>query len=176
MSRGKFLDINQEEWDRVNAEFSAEDIRKAMFDMAPFKAPVSDGFHAGFYQKEWSTVGHSVVEQARSFFSTGDMPKDLNDTHISLVPKVNVPEKASQFRPISLCNVGYKVITKAMANRIKEIMRKLVGQEQSSFVPGRQIMDNIIVYQEVMHSMRKKNGNKKTMALKIDLEKAYDRL
>lgn len=176
VSRDNYPKINQDLWDRANAEFSSEDIKRAMFDMAPFKAPGPDGFHAGFYQKEWNTVGQSVIEQARSFFRTGDMPEGLNDTLISLVPKVNIPEKASQFRPISLCNVGYKVITKAMANRIKEIMRKLVGQEQSSFVPDRQIVDNIIVYQEVMHSMRKKDGNKKMMALKIDLEKAYDRL
>lgn len=103
------------------------------------------------------------------------MPTRLNDTIISLIPKVANPTLVNQFRPISLCNVSYKVITKAMTNRIKDIMRCIIGPEQSSFVPERQITDNILVYQEVLHSMRKKQGVKGIMAIKIDLEKAYDR-
>lgn len=67
-------------------------------------------------------------------------------------------------------------MTKAMTTRIKGVIRELIGSEQSNFVPERQITDNIVVYQEVLHSMRKKKGNKGYMTLKIDLEKAYDRL
>lgn len=134
------------------------------------------GFHPGFFQKEWNTVGPSIIKRTKDFMGTGVMPQTLNDTLITLVPKVNNPKKASQFLPISLCNVSYNVITKAMTNHIKEVMRELIGPEHSSFVPEKQIVDNIIVYQEVMHTMRKKKGIKRTMALKIDIGKAYDRL
>lgn len=147
-----------------------------MFEMTPFKATGPDGFHAGFYQNQWNTVGAEVVKQAMKFFTTGSMDQNVNDTLVSLIPKVDNPEMVSQFRPISLCNVCYKVITKAMTNRIKGVICELIGPEQSSFVPERQIMDNIVVYQEVLHSMRKKKGKKGFMAIKIDLEKAYDRL
>lgn len=147
-----------------------------MFDMAPFKAPGPDGFHAGFYQNQWNIVGETVVRQTEEFLKTGIMPMNMNDTLVSLIPKVENPDMVSQFRPISLCNVCYKVITKAMTNRIKNVIRELIGPEQSSFVPKRQITDNIIVYQEVLHSLRKKKGNKGFMVLKIDLEKAYDKL
>lgn len=104
------------------------------------------------------------------------MKPGLNDTLIALIPKVINPELASQFRPISLCNVGYKVITKVMSNIIKSIFQRFVGQHQSSFVPNRQITDNIAIYQEVLHSIRLKKGDKGFMLMKIDLEKAYDRL
>lgn len=90
--------------------------------MAPYKAPGPDGFHAGFYQKAWAHVGGTVIKHTIDFFTTGEMKRGLNNTLISLVPKVNNPERTSQIRSISLCNVGYKVITKTMTNRIKPIL------------------------------------------------------
>ena len=82
----------------------------------------------------------------------------------------------SQLRPIGLCNVAYKAITKAIVNRLKPILAKLIAPTQSSFVPGRQISDNIIIVQEMLHSMRQKKGSTGHIAIKIDLEKAYNRL
>lgn len=171
-----FPRINAVVWDLINSEFSPEEVKKAVQDMAPLKAPGPDGLHALFYQKEWSVVGESMVNQVNNFMQTGRLPSGINDTFVALVPKISNPERANQFRPISLCNVCYKIITKAMTTRIKEVMRSLVGQEQSSFVPERQITDNIIIFQEVMHTFHTKRGNKGLMAIKIDLEKAYDRL
>lgn len=99
----------------------------------------------------------------------------MNDTLVSLIPKVKNVE-STQLRPISLCNVNYKIITKVITNRLKEIMGDVIGQEHSSFVPKRQIVDNIAIYQEALHSMRIKKGNLGYMILKIDLKKAYERL
>lgn len=104
------------------------------------------------------------------------MPKGCNDTLISLIPKVSNLEVVTQLRPIGLCNVTYKLLTKVMTNRLKEMPKKLIGPHQSSFVPERQITDNILVYQEALNSMRNKKGRSGWMALKVDLEKAYDRL
>lgn len=112
----------------------------------------------------------------RHFFASGNLPKGLNDTMITLIPKVDVPEKPVNFRPISLCNVSYKIITKIISNRLKEVMKEAIGPNQSSFVLGRQITDNILIYQETLNTMRKKKGNKGFMVVEIDLEKAYDRL
>lgn len=117
-----------------------------------------------------------MYEHVRKFMESGVMPQGLNDTLISTIPKVSNSELVSQFHPISLCNVSYKVITKVMANRIRHILPKIISPEQSSFVPGRQIVDNIITYQEIVHSMKKKKGKVGYMMFKIDLEKAYDRL
>ena len=80
------------------------------------------------------------------------------------------------FRPISLCNVSFKIITKLLVNRIKPLMPTLIGPAQTSFVPGRHITDNIVLAQEVIHTMKTKKGKKGQMAIKIDLSKAYDML
>ena len=70
----------------------------------------------------------------------------------------------------------YKTITKIIANRLKNVLPDLVGPHQTSFVLGRHITENIIIAQEIIHSMRQKTGKRGFMAIKVDLEKAYDRL
>ncbi|XP_075508178.1 uncharacterized protein LOC142545090 [Primulina tabacum] len=176
LGRGWFPRLPEAHSQALNASFVPEEIKRALFGMSPFKAPGPDGIPAGFYQKTWQIVGNSICEFALHYFEFGKMPVGTNDTLISLIPKVPNPEFITQFRPISVCNVRYKILTKTMTNRLKLVMADLVGPFQSSFVPGRQITDNIMVYQEALHTMRKKTGGKGYMAIKIDLEKAYDRL
>lgn len=86
------------------------------------------------------------------------------------------PETVKQLMPIGLCNLSYKLITKTMASRLKNVSRHLIGQHQTSFVPERAIKNNIIVYQEVLNLMKSKQRSKGWMIVKLDLEKAYDRL
>ncbi|KAK5811558.1 hypothetical protein PVK06_026904 [Gossypium arboreum] len=102
--------------------------------------------------------------------------QDLNNTLIVLIPKKENPEDFSHFRPISLCSVLYKLVMKVVANRFKIIFPKLLSQEQAGFIAGRNISDNIILAQEVIHSMRCKRKSNNWMAIKLDLEKAYDRV
>ena len=104
------------------------------------------------------------------------MPEYLNKTFISLIPKCIGPETLSQFRPISLCNTVYKVVTKIIVNRIRPLLSNLVSPFQAAFIPGRRGVDNVIIAQELIHSLHKKKGRKGQFILKVDLEKAYDRL
>ncbi|CAA7028193.1 unnamed protein product [Microthlaspi erraticum] len=110
------------------------------------------------------------------FFRTGSLPPGTNDAIVLLIAKVLKPEKITQFRPISLCTVLFKTITKAMVMRLKRIMLKLIGPAQASFIPGRLSIDNIVLVQEAVHSMRRKKGRKGWMLLKLNLEKASDRI
>ena len=154
-----------------------EEIKKAAFELGANKAPGPDGFSGMFFQKFWNLFEEDIFIAFNSFFQSGFLLKALNLTNIVLVPKVKSPESASQFRPISLCNFIYKIFSKVLVNRMKPIMSNIVSPTQSAFIPGRQIQDNIIVAQEVFHHLkRRKKGNHFQMALKLDMNKAYDRV
>ncbi|XP_019200243.1 PREDICTED: uncharacterized protein LOC109193865 [Ipomoea nil] len=164
------------DWAVFNREVTKEEVHEAVCDMKPFKAPGPDGLPAGFYQHTWDVTGDNIFAMVSQAFRHGQIPEGINDTLVALIPKVQVPDTIKQFRPISLCNVSYKILTKTITNRLKSILPRMVVPFQSSFVPGRQISDNVIMYQEILHTMRESRGNKKYMAIKLDLEKAYDRL
>ena len=158
----------------LSRPYSREEVRAALFQMGPTKAPGPDGMNAIFYQKFWHIVGNGVTDAVLDFLHIGHMVPDINYTHIILIPKVKKPEKMANFRPISLCNVIYKIISKVLANRLKLILPQLISPTQSAFVPWHLIIDNVLVAYETLHAMhiRKKGA----LALKLDVSKAYDRV
>ncbi|CAA0810119.1 Unknown protein, partial [Striga hermonthica] len=145
-------------------------------NMGPLKALGMDGLNALFFQKNWETVGPSVRTIIRKMWWDGVVLSRVNQTLITLIPKVENPNTIKQFRPISLLNVIYKLFTKILVNRMKHTLSDLIHPAQASFVPGRHITDNIVVAQELIHSMRCMRGAKGYMVIKVDLEKAYDYL
>lgn len=160
----------------IEKRLSDEEIRHVAFSMGPFKAPGIDGLHIVFFQSQWEIIGKAVCKFIRDAFEDPSIIKNVNQTLLVLIPKVENPESLKDMCPISLCNVIYKMITRIIANRIKPYLPELIAPNQSSFVPGRHSNDNIIVAQEVLDSMKLKKGTRGLMAIKIDLEKAYDRL
>ncbi|KAL6190712.1 hypothetical protein ACLB2K_037106 [Fragaria x ananassa] len=105
------------------------------------------------------------------------MSPHFNCTYMALIPKVDNPEVASQFRHIALCNFGYKILTKIISNRLKLFMSDLITENQSAFVSGRQIQDNILVVHEYFHRLKMlRTGTNGELALKLDMNKAYDRV
>lgn len=108
---------------------------------------------------------------------TGNFPSTLNETNIVLIPKVDSPSPMRDLRPISLCNVLYKIVAKVLANRLKKLLPKCISEEQSAFVEGRSILDNVLIAFEIIHHMKcKTKGARGEVALKIDISKAYDRV
>ncbi|XP_017632558.1 uncharacterized protein LOC108475063 [Gossypium arboreum] len=124
---------------------TSEEIKVALFDMEPFKAPGSDGFQAGFFQKQWEIIREDICDWVKNVFDGEIIDPEFNNTLIVLIPKVQNPENFSQFKPISLCSVLYKLVMKIIANRFKKFL----------------------------HTMRVKKSLQ-WMTIKIDLEKAYD--
>jgi hypothetical protein len=118
-----------------------------------------------------------VVAAVKTFFAEGRMPEGVNDTAIVLIPKVAHPERLTEYRPISLCNVIYKVVSKCLVNRLRPLLEELVDENQSAFVPGRLITDNVLIAFECLHAIQQGNTDRNNFcAFKLDLAKAYDRV
>jgi len=155
----------------------SEEIDISLSQMHPLKALRPDGFGVCFYQKHWATVGAGVRTAVLYFLNSGIFYSSLNLTYIALIPKLQNVVCVSDFRAISLCNVLYKIVAKVLANRLKQVLGDIISPQQSTFVPGRLIMDNVIVAYEALHTMSTRiKGKKGYMAIKLDMSKAYDRV
>jgi hypothetical protein len=158
-------------------EYSDEEIKQALDSMADLKAPGPDGMPALFYKKFWEITGKDVVREVKALLNGGDMPQGWNETVVVLIPKAPNPDKLKDLRPISLCNVIYKIASKVLSNRLKLVIPDVISLNQSAFVPGRLITDDVLLAYELTHYMQqKRTGLEGFAALKLDMSKAYDRV
>jgi hypothetical protein len=127
-----------------------------------------------FYKSYWPIVECSVVALVQSFFRGGYMLKEFNHTNISLIPKMDNPSHINHFRPISLTNFNYKIISKILSNHLKPLLHKIISPTQSAFLKDCSIHDNTTLAHEIFHSMKQKKGNGGLMVVKLDIEKAFD--
>lgn len=122
---------------RLMAPVEYEEIQEAVFDLGAFKGPGPDGFNGLFYQKNWETLKEDIVRAVKEFFHSGNMSNEVNETLVTLAPKVPLPASIQQFRPISCCNFIAKIVSKIFVMRLKQFMDQLISQNQSAFVGGR---------------------------------------
>ncbi|GJW63827.1 hypothetical protein Tco_0115711 [Tanacetum coccineum] len=152
---------------------SDQEVKEVIFSMGNDKSPGPDGYTAAFFKEAWDTVGSDVTYAVREFFVNGHLLKEINHTIIALILKVKAPACFNDYRPISYCNVIFKYIRKIIANRIKESLKTLISPNQSAFILGRSIADNILLTQEIMHNYHLDRGVARC-AFKVDIQKAYD--
>ncbi|XP_074321457.1 uncharacterized protein LOC141657967 [Silene latifolia] len=160
----------------LRMEFREEEIVEALNQMHPLKAPGPDGMNGLFFQTYWNEIGPQVIPAVLDILRGNASPACLNKTNIVLIPKKKAPDKIRDFRPISLCNVAYKLVSKVLANRLKLFLGEIVSENQSAFTPGRLITDNILMAFEMFHFMKNNRQSDGYMALKLDMAKAYDRV
>lgn len=158
---------------RMVRPVSMEEIKEVLFGFNDNKAPGPDGFNSRFFKRAWNVIGEEISKAIMNFFETGQLIKQVNSTIISMIPKVEVPKHAKDFRPISCCNVLYKVISKILTNRMCEFLDTLVDKSQTAFIPGRRISDNVLLAQELLHGYNQKNMPGRC-SFKVDIMKAYD--
>lgn len=159
------------------AEFTKAKVDIALQQMAPLKAPSPDGMPPIFYQHFWESIGDDVAKAVISCLNSRAIPASLNHTYITLILKVKSPEHVTEFRPIALCNILYKLISKVLANRLKKILLEIISESQSAFQFDKAISDNILVAFETLHHMKKRRtGKTDFMTMKLDMSKAYDRV
>lgn len=157
--------------------FTEAEFKAAIFHMHPDKSPRPDGLNPAFYQHFWELYGKDIFLACCYWLEVGNFPLSLNDTNIVLIPKIDNPTSMRDMRPISLCNVLYKILAKVLTNRLKKVLSKCISEERSAFVEGRSILDNVLTAFEIIHHMKyKTKGAKGEVALKIDINKAYDRV
>ena len=118
----------------LSNKFSVDEVKTALSQMGPTKALGLDDMNALFYQKFWHIVGTDVAYVVLDFLNNGNILTDINYTHIVLIPKIKSSKKMSDYRPISLCNVIYKIISKVLANRLKVILPQLISPTQITYL------------------------------------------
>lgn len=137
------------------------------------KSPGPHGFSVEFYKSAWSIVGSDLIEAVQEFFRNGRLLKNLNSTSLALLPKTPEACKLKYFRPISLCNLVYKLISKILANMLKPLLQQCISPNQATFLEGRSLGENVMLASEVIRHY-KKPSNAKSSMMKIDLRKAFD--
>ncbi|XP_030939909.1 uncharacterized protein LOC115964800 [Quercus lobata] len=127
----------------LTRNFSKDEVEKALKQMAPLKAPRPDGMPPIFFQHYWESIGDDVVKAVISCLNSNSIEPGLNHTFIALIPKVKSPEFVTEFRPIALCNILYKLVSKVLANRLKKVLPHIISDSQSAFQSDKAISDNI---------------------------------
>lgn len=133
--------------------FSEEEIKEAAFQMQPSKVPGLDGMPPFFFQKLWPIVRRDITRAIQYFLSSGKLLKQVNYTHVALVPKQKFPQDMAQLPPINLCSMVFRIASKVLANRLKLVLPLIISQTQNAFVPGWNISDNTIIASEIANYM-----------------------
>ncbi|KAA3477308.1 reverse transcriptase [Gossypium australe] len=166
--------VSHEVNEKLLSPFREDEIQTTLKDMGPTKAPGTNGFPALFFQQYWHIVGKDIVEFFLNILNGNTGVELANVTELVLIPKITNPSSLVNFRPISLCSVLYKIVAKAIANRMQNVIGMCIDEVQSAFVPGRLITDNVLL---ALHTFRqKRTGKNGYMAFKLDMSKAYDRV
>ena len=128
----------------LNMPFTALEIREALFQIGLTKSSGPYGIPALFYQKYWHMVGEEVARATLNILNGNDSFLEINHTYIVFIPKIKAPQNLPHFRPISFCNVIYKMVSKVLANRIKVVLPNLISESQSTFVNNRLLISPIL--------------------------------
>lgn len=154
--------------------FSEEEIKEAIFSMEKNTAPGPDHFPVEFYQHCWEIIKGDLLLLFQDFYNLNLDIGRFNYGIITLLPKIKEANKIQQYRPICLLNVIYKIFTKTLMLRLEKVMGKIINKSQSGFLKERNIMDGIMALHEILHHTKSKK--KEGLILKLDFEKAYDKL
>jgi hypothetical protein len=161
--------VTHEENNFLDAPFSEEEIKEAVFNSYSDGAPGPDGLPFLFYQKFWDILKSDLVRLFEDFHNRKLDLYRLNCALLTLIPKVEEARDMRNFRPISLINCSFKIFSKVLTNRLSKVAQRLISFNQSAFIKGRYILESVVVAHEIVHSLHKSGDP--GLILKLDYEK-----
>nr|KAJ0197364.1 hypothetical protein LSAT_V11C700352090 [Lactuca sativa] len=156
----------------IEAPITIEEIKEAIWACGNEKSPGPDGFSFKLIKRHWEIMKHDIVNMVKHFERHGDINRGCNASFISLIPKMKDPLSVGDYRPISLIGCMYKIIAKLLSSRLKRVIGGCIGDVQSAFLEGRNILEGPLIVNE-MYSWAKK-ANEKMLLFKVDFNKAFD--
>jgi hypothetical protein len=163
--------FKEEDSNRLSQPVTMEELKSVLCKFKKENIRGLDGWTSKFFTHFFDVVGQDLLNMVEEMRSLGSVGGNLNSTFFTLIPKANKPKTFDDFRPISLCNLCYKLNTKMISNRIKPFLSSTLSAEQVCFLHGRRIQEAIRTVHESLHSIKKKKLS--ALVLKLDLRKAY---
>ncbi|GKV03088.1 hypothetical protein SLEP1_g15456 [Rubroshorea leprosula] len=170
----QFRTISEADICMLTEPFTEEEVKTAVWNCDSTKAPGPDGFTFGFIKNEWEVIKANIMEFLKDFHSNKKLVKGSNASFLVLIPKTENPQGVEEYRPISLIGCTYKILAKLLANRLNKALNSIIGENQSAFIEGRQLVDGVVVANEAIDGARKRKS--RCFIFKIDFEKAYDKV
>uniref|UniRef100_A0A803SNV6 Reverse transcriptase domain-containing protein n=1 Tax=Anolis carolinensis TaxID=28377 RepID=A0A803SNV6_ANOCA len=172
----KLEKITEEQRGILNKEISEKEVKNAIRSLKLNKAPGPDGFTAGFYKTMQEEIAAYLKRVMNKVLQNKELPDTWRDAEIIVIPKEDQDTtNVRNYRPISLLNLDYKIFTCILANRFKELLLNWVGQDQTGFLPGRKMSENVRCILDIIE-YHEWNHQKELALLSIDAEKAFDNL
>lgn len=168
--------VSEQDNDNIVRIPQKEEIRLCVEKLHPLKSPGPDGFPGIFYRNYWNVAKGRVIRFVQECFRLRHVPHSFNRTFIVLIPKTKQPQCFNHYRPISLCNFVYKVVSKIITERMRSIMEKIISPYQRAFIEGRWIAENTVLAQKIIKKIKNHRGKNRLMVIKVDFKKAYDRM
>lgn len=165
---------SEEEIGFLVSDVSDEEVKGVLFSIPRNKSSGPNGYTCEFYTSSWSIIDKDFTTAVKSFFTKGFLPKGINSTILSLIiPKKDHAESMSDYRPISCCNVIYKVISKILTNCLKKLLPNIISLNQYAFVKEMLLLENVLVASELVKDYHNSSISPRC-AMKIDISKAFD--
>ncbi|GKV46692.1 hypothetical protein SLEP1_g53669 [Rubroshorea leprosula] len=164
--------LSRNDREMLEAEFTNEEIKEAVFSCASDKAPGPDGFNFHFIKSVWSTIEGDITNFIKEFHKYGRLVRGINASYITLVPKKKNPTTLKEYRLVSMVGSLYKILAKVLANRLRKVIGKVISMTQSAFLEGRQLIDSVLALNELVHDLKRRK--EMGILFKVDFEKAFD--